>query len=142
MTLPFEPRCLSAGHGWLCAGGVDNGQFAIVSIPGSVDGRQDEDEEREAQPVRVPQRSHHAAVDALLPLDLDPEVRRRSHRLRFVSTPDGYGNTSSPARVDAEDREPRIRTYEMGRLIVNSITLHRSPYEHIRRREGVVAVLT
>ncbi|KAF3939042.1 hypothetical protein ABW19_dt0207328 [Dactylella cylindrospora] len=36
--LPFEPRCISAKFGWICAGGVENGQIAVIRVadrPGS-----------------------------------------------------------------------------------------------------------
>ena len=31
-TLPFEPRCLAAGLGWICAGGEQNGEVAFVRL--------------------------------------------------------------------------------------------------------------
>ncbi|KAK6517146.1 hypothetical protein TWF506_007021 [Arthrobotrys conoides] len=30
--LPFEPRCISAKYGWICTGGVEHGQVAIIKI--------------------------------------------------------------------------------------------------------------
>ncbi|RVD80365.1 uncharacterized protein DFL_008262 [Arthrobotrys flagrans] len=30
--LPFEPRCISAKYGWICTGGVEHGQIAIIKI--------------------------------------------------------------------------------------------------------------
>ncbi|KAK6333863.1 hypothetical protein TWF730_004046 [Orbilia blumenaviensis] len=30
--LPFEPRCISAKYGWICTGGVEQGQIAIIKI--------------------------------------------------------------------------------------------------------------
>src|SRR5690606_30712511 len=31
-SLPFAPRSLVAGHGWLCAGGDDKGRFAAIKV--------------------------------------------------------------------------------------------------------------
>ncbi|RPB07460.1 hypothetical protein P167DRAFT_579222 [Morchella conica CCBAS932] len=31
-SLPFGPRCIGARYGWVCAGGVDNGQFASIRV--------------------------------------------------------------------------------------------------------------
>ncbi|KAL7270729.1 hypothetical protein RUND412_006555 [Rhizina undulata] len=31
-TLPFSPRCIGARYGWMCAGGVDNGHFAVLRV--------------------------------------------------------------------------------------------------------------
>jgi hypothetical protein len=31
-TLPFGPRCIGAKYGWVCAGGVENGQFASIRV--------------------------------------------------------------------------------------------------------------
>ncbi|PWW71722.1 hypothetical protein C7212DRAFT_348794 [Tuber magnatum] len=31
-ALPFGPRCIGAKYGWVCAGGVENGQFASIRV--------------------------------------------------------------------------------------------------------------
>ncbi|KAL1648466.1 hypothetical protein SLS58_002221 [Diplodia intermedia] len=49
-TLQFETRCTASGHGWLCCGGEEEGNFAAVKLNGGS--------------------SLAADVDALLPLDL------------------------------------------------------------------------
>ncbi|KAL9090515.1 MAG: hypothetical protein Q9165_005276 [Trypethelium subeluteriae] len=33
--LPFEARCTASGHGWLCVGGEDNGDFAAIKTGSS-----------------------------------------------------------------------------------------------------------
>lgn len=32
VTLPFQPRCLVAGLGWICAGGEQNGDSAFIRL--------------------------------------------------------------------------------------------------------------
>ncbi|KAI8938526.1 hypothetical protein NX059_004412 [Plenodomus lindquistii] len=51
-TLPFDARCTSAGHGYVCVGGAENGNFAAIKVTG--------------HPPADP-----SDVDASLPLDLD-----------------------------------------------------------------------
>ncbi|KAJ4292002.1 hypothetical protein N0V90_009901 [Kalmusia sp. IMI 367209] len=48
--LPWEARCMTAGHGYVCVGGADDGHFAAIKVKGF-----------------PPSNSTH--VDALLPLD-------------------------------------------------------------------------
>lgn len=31
-SLPFGPRCIGARYGWVCVGGVENGQFATIRV--------------------------------------------------------------------------------------------------------------
>lgn len=33
-TLPFDARCTSAGHGYVCVGGAENGNFAAIKVTG------------------------------------------------------------------------------------------------------------
>ncbi|KAI9844849.1 MAG: hypothetical protein M1837_005267 [Sclerophora amabilis] len=119
-SLPFDARCLAAGYGWIVAGGPDSGQFAAVKIP-------QDNEERREQPSR-----HQLDVDALLPVNLDPEARREAHR--FLSSEERFGIGRRPS--------PEIRIQELGSLIVNSVTLHRSPPDTDDDQDGTVAILT
>lgn len=50
-TLPWEARCTASGHGYVCVGGADDGNFAAIKVAGF--------------PPADP-----SDVDALLPLDL------------------------------------------------------------------------
>ncbi|KAI9799465.1 MAG: hypothetical protein M1833_003987 [Piccolia ochrophora] len=121
-SVPFEIRCLAADHGWLCVGGSSNGQFAAVRIGREARGAGDRSSGR-----------HHADVDALLPLDLDPEVRRQTHR--FLSDPDENLGRSQTRRAE-------VWFKEFGGDITNSVTIHRSPDAKEALSDGVVAVLT
>ena len=111
-TLPWDARCLYAAHGWLCVGGQDHGQFATVKL--GDDGNGDE-------VFRT-----YSEVDAMLPLSLDPELRRQTHR----------------SLVTREQRRPAAHTHELGQMIVNSVTIHRSADGDIGADDGTVAVLT
>jgi hypothetical protein len=120
--LPFPPRCLAADHGWICAGGEDDGQFAAVRLG-------DED-------ALEPRNAHRATeVDALLPLDLDPVVRHGVDRI-FIR-PGGHDDRQSPPR-----RIPVVRIEELGGSIVNSVTISAASPESIASDEGPVAILT
>ncbi|KAI9824059.1 MAG: hypothetical protein M1832_002127 [Thelocarpon impressellum] len=120
-TLPWETRCLAAGHGWLCVGGADNGQFATIKIGSDSSGDGDQ----------APR--SHADVDALLPIDLDPELRRQTHR--FFTAPSERHGGSDRRRLQAT-------THELGQMIVNSVTLHHSATDDVGGNDGTVAVLT
>ncbi|KAI2732868.1 hypothetical protein DTO012A8_10140 [Penicillium roqueforti] len=58
-VLPFEPRCLVAGYGWIVVGGPENGECAFIRIGDR--GMQVHGDT-----------PFHADVDSALPLDLDP----------------------------------------------------------------------
>jgi len=95
-VLRFEPRCIGANYGWICAGGVENGQFAAIRVSDdenptlrTADGQVHEETEFENVPVYP---------------------RGRSENL------DGL-NTHMTAKY--------VRTTELGGTIVNSITLHK-----------------
>ncbi|KZF25446.1 hypothetical protein L228DRAFT_244287 [Xylona heveae TC161] len=119
-VLPFEPRCLVAGYGWVCVGGGDNGQFAAVKLD-----RATETEDAAAR--------RHADVDALLPADLDPESRRQTHEL--------LEETMAIAR-ELPRRKPEVRIEEHGGLIVNSVTLHQWKSNEEFGAEETVAIIT
>ncbi|KAI9821270.1 MAG: hypothetical protein M1827_004006 [Pycnora praestabilis] len=120
--LPFRIQCLVAGYGWVCAGGADNGQFAAIKI--------DDDNTPSDRRDSI---QRHADVDALLPLDLDPESRRQTHQ--YLSG--GATSSESTRRV-----RPELRIQEHGGVVVNSVTLHR--WRHNKRNLDLetVAVIT
>ncbi|KAL8838231.1 MAG: hypothetical protein Q9170_002221 [Blastenia crenularia] len=120
-SLPWAPQCLDARYGWICVGGPNNGRCAFICTD-----------------VREPvsrQRSffrHEAEVDALLPLDLDPESRVLAHsyfqRLR----------TRSPS----SRRRPEVQIHELGGSITNSATIHRLPSDQKGHRDEIVCTMT
>ncbi len=106
-SLPFEPRCLAAGYGWICLGGPQSGNCAFIRI-----GEQNEDAEIGTSS------SGPAEVDALLPLDLDPTPRRNFER-PLAQPPQ---RPSQPPR-----QKPDVSIHELGGEIVNSVTIFRMP---------------
>lgn len=51
VTLPFSPRCLAAGLGWICAGGEHNGDAAFIRL------RKDESDTRFKANEETPRRT-------------------------------------------------------------------------------------
>ncbi|KAF2403423.1 hypothetical protein EJ06DRAFT_579467 [Trichodelitschia bisporula] len=93
--LPFSIRCTASGHGWICAGGGEYGQFAVIRLDGS------------ATPA--------GEVDAPLPVEF--------HR-----------STQSV---------PRVRVVQLGKEIVNSISIHKIHGDSDAGiKDDVLAVLT
>ncbi|KAI9729734.1 MAG: hypothetical protein M1834_006685 [Cirrosporium novae-zelandiae] len=120
VSLPFEPRCLVAGFGWVGVGGTDNGLCAFVDISSGSTGNDQAS-------------SSAAEVDALLPIDLDPETRRQT--LSILS------ERRSP--LPSNRREPKIQIQEHGGHIVNSVTIHHFPGNNEKGLDDeTVAVLT
>ncbi|KAE8380677.1 WD40-repeat-containing domain protein [Aspergillus bertholletiae] len=58
-VIPFEPKCLAAGHGWIAVGGSENGECAFVKI--SDRGIRVQEDISASQP---------SDVDSALPIDL------------------------------------------------------------------------
>lgn len=115
-SLPWKPQCLDARYGWICVGGPANGGCAFVSLDGK----------------EVIGGSHEAEVDALLPLDLDPESRMLAHnyfqRLR-ASSP------SSRSR-------PEVQIHDLGGSITNSVAIHRLQTGRKDQDNEIVCVMT
>ncbi len=101
-SLPWEPKCLDAGYGWICVGG-NEGQCAFIRITISQDDRSRSELRRRA-----------ADVDEQIPLDLDPTIR--SHIARELQ-----GSRS----VSSNDDKYDLRFHTLGKDIVNSVTIHR-----------------
>ena len=113
---------MDAGYGWVCVGGGNKGRCAFIRLnevgPGP-------DNDRASH--------HHVEVDALLPLDLDPESRVLAHSFldRTQRPP------SSPGR-----RKPEIQFQQLGDLIINSVSVHCFRSDRKGLGDEVVAVAT
>lgn len=124
-SLPWKPQCLDARYGWICVGGPANGHCAFICIGG-----------KESSSGRGNAFRHEAEVDALLPLDLDPDSRMLAHsyfqRLR---------STSSPSRS-----KPEVQIHELGpntmNSIMNSVSIHRLQSGQSGQYEEIVCVMT
>ncbi|KAI4287001.1 MAG: hypothetical protein L6R35_003747 [Caloplaca aegaea] len=119
-SLPWKPQCLDARHGWICVGGPDHGRCAFICRGG-----------RGATDPRGRSFQHEADVDALLPLDLDPDSRLLAHsyfqRLR----------ASPPPRRS----KPEVQIHELGGSIMNSVTIHRLPSTQKGIDDEIVCVM-
>lgn len=108
-VIPFEPRCLAAGHGWIAVGGPENGECAFLKL-----------NERDLQahegypPTHVP-----TDVDSALPVGFEPS----SQLLTPESSADGPSSTRQPTRR----LWPEFERHKFGGSIVNSVTIHRFP---------------
>lgn len=102
-------------------GGQSNGRCAFVSING-----------KESIGGRGSFSRHEAEVDALLPLDLDPESRMLAHsyfqRLR----------ASSPS----SQSKPEVQIHELGGSIMNSVVIHRLQSDQKDQDDEIVCVMT
>ena len=106
--IPFEPRCLAAGFGWIAVGGPDNGECAYLRI-------NDRDlEVRDHSTLRNP-----ADVDAALPLDLDLPSR--------LSSPSLENDDPTSSRYSPRRRLAEFAVHKFGGSIVNSVTIHQFP---------------
>lgn len=57
-SLPFGPRCIGARYGWVCAGGVENGQFATIRV---------------GEPEKQWDRRQRGSGDEVMGLEMEPE---------------------------------------------------------------------
>lgn len=57
-SLPFGPRCIGARYGWVCAGGVENGQFATIRV---------------GEPEKQWDRRQRGSGDEVMGLGMEPE---------------------------------------------------------------------
>lgn len=119
-TLQWIPQCLDAAHGWVCLGGPEKGLCAFI-YPGE-----------DAISSSSLAAQSPAEVDALLPLDLDPDSRMLDHQ--------SYLGHRRPAH--AGRRKPEVHYHELGGSIVNSVTIHQLRSEEPGLRDELVAILT
>ncbi|KAL8997580.1 MAG: hypothetical protein Q9169_003198 [Polycauliona sp. 2 TL-2023] len=125
IQLPWKVQCLDARHGWICVGGPDKGRCAFICIS-----------RQEPRSGRESFSAHEAEVDALLPLDLDPDSRTLTQsyfrRLR----------ASSPASRS----KPEVQIHELAastpNSITNSVAIHRLPTDQKSQSNEVVCVIT
>lgn len=103
VSLPWIPQCLDAAHGWVCVGGPEGGTCAFIFVG------------VEATHSATQATRSHSEVDALLPLDLDPDSRMLDHH--------SYIGGRRPIR--ASRRKPEVHYNQMGTSIVNSVTIYR-----------------
>ncbi|KAI9794923.1 MAG: hypothetical protein M1835_006297 [Candelina submexicana] len=119
-TLPWRPLCLVVSYGWVCAGG-HKGLLAAVKLS----------DHGSSSQGRITFRRRED-VDALLSLDLNPELRRQAHQF----LPEG-------GAVDCQsaNRKPEVQMYEVAHEVVNSITLHKWCKEAGDGHDDTVAVI-
>ncbi|MCJ1250335.1 hypothetical protein MMC30_007561 [Trapelia coarctata] len=120
-TLSLTPQCLGAGFGWICVGGKEKGRCAFVKLGNAP----------LSSAASQPAATHSAEVDALLPLDLDPESR-----LLALSYLGDHGERSYHPRPAA-----KVEYHELGGLIVNSITVHKIRCDNEGEQDEIVAVI-
>ncbi|KAH7070910.1 WD40-repeat-containing domain protein [Paraphoma chrysanthemicola] len=113
-TLPWEARCTASGHGFVCVGGADDGNFAAIQVAGF--------------PPADP-----SQVDASLPLDLQHRVPRppllgAAHRIRLEKIGEDIVNSISihkfPAEGDTQDDVVAVLTNNDKTVRLYSLTQH------------------
>ncbi|KAJ5968776.1 hypothetical protein N7501_005024 [Penicillium viridicatum] len=102
-VIPFEPRCLVAGYGWIVVGGPENGECAFIHIG---DGGMQVHGDTPFQ----------TDVDSALPLDLDPQSSMTSG---------DFNGGSASTRYRSSRSSPEVELHRFGGSIVNSVTIHR-----------------
>lgn len=100
--IPFEPRCLVAGHGWIVVGGPENGECAFIRIGD--------------RGMQVHGDAPFQDVDSALPLDLDPPLSMTSG---------DFNSESASTRYRSIRSSPEVELHRFGGSIVNSVTIHR-----------------
>jgi hypothetical protein len=119
ITIPFTPRCLTAGLGWVCLGGESNGDCAFVRL------NENDDEDG-------------LHVDARLPISL-PETNRETGQ-------DNAEIARPIPQVVAPEAEfnfqPDLLVQELGGDIVNSITIHDLSNAGLSERNEPIALLS
>jgi WD40 repeat protein len=111
-TLPWEARCTASGHGYVCVGGADEGNFAAIKLQGF--------------PPTDP-----SDVDALLPLDFQPRLPRppalgSAHRIRFEKIGEDIVNSISihkfPTKGEGRDEVVAVLTNNDKTVRIYSLT--------------------
>lgn len=102
-------------------GGPENGLCAFLHVG----------DDMTSSSATVPDRSRNE-VDALLPLDLDPESRLLDQQ--------SYFNHVRPTRTSR--RKPEVHYHNLGTSIVNSVTIYRLASGQPGCRDETAAILT
>lgn len=107
-VIPFEPRCLAAGYGWIGVGGPEIGECAIIRLADN------------SMSVSSDAPSFQPSdIDSALPLDLEPPSR---------VSPGTSNGSSLLARRPLQPQLPAVvEIHNFGSQIVNSVTIHRFP---------------
>ncbi|KAH1744395.1 hypothetical protein KXV74_006140 [Aspergillus fumigatus] len=105
-VIPFEPKCLTAGYGWIGVGGSDNGECAFVRIA---------DRTARGDTSVLPS----SDVDSALPINLEPPTR--------LSPPWPSRGEPESTRQALIPLMPEVQLHKFGGSIVNSVTVHRLP---------------
>ena len=128
-SLPWKPQCLDAACGWIGVGGSDSGRCAFVNT-----------NQESSSGSRDRAFQHHADVDALLPLELDPESRLLAHN--FLQQRSQTFASAALATSAASRGKVEVQIHEVGGSIVNSVTIHRLCSDREEFEDEIVAVLT
>ncbi|RAL03418.1 uncharacterized protein BO80DRAFT_442552 [Aspergillus ibericus CBS 121593] len=123
-VIPFEPKCLAAGYGWIGVGGAENGECAFVRLSSDRSARV-----RADTPAFQP-----SDVDSALPIELEPPAR--------ISPPWLPGDEPGPARHGGRRQAPEVQLHKFGGSIVNSVTFHRLPGDGKELADEDVAILS
>ncbi|KAH7382446.1 WD40-repeat-containing domain protein [Phaeosphaeria sp. MPI-PUGE-AT-0046c] len=111
-TLPWEARCTASGHGYVCVGGADEGNFAAIKVCGF--------------PPADP--SH---IDSSLPLEFRhrlprPPLLDAAHRIRFEKIGEDIVNSISihkfPADSDGREEVVAVLTNNDKTVRIYSLT--------------------
>ncbi|KAL4784405.1 hypothetical protein BJX76DRAFT_347872 [Aspergillus varians] len=121
-VIPFEPKCLAAGYGWIGIGGTNNGECAFVKIS-----------DRNVRVSRDTPATRSADVDSALPIDLEASQRDSPREWPGVEQLNS-GSSVSPL--------PEVQLHKFGGSIVNSVTIHRLPGDERGFMDEHVAVLS
>ncbi|KAF9886666.1 hypothetical protein FE257_011180 [Aspergillus nanangensis] len=122
-VIPFEPKCLTAGYGWIGVGGSDNGECAFIKIAD--------------QAVRVRENTpslQPAAVDSALPINVEG--------LRRVNQSWLSSDESDSAREGTGRQLRDVQLHKFGGKIVNAVTIHRLPGDNKGLADEDVMVLS
>ncbi|KAI9372101.1 hypothetical protein BJX61DRAFT_534250 [Aspergillus egyptiacus] len=121
-VIPFEPKCLAAGYGWIGIGGTNNGESAFVKLS-----------DRNVRVSRDAVVARPTDVDSALPIDLEASLRASSS----ASLEAEQTNSSSGG-----SQLPEVQLHKFGGSIVNSVTIHRLPGDEKGFADEDVAVLS
>ncbi|KAL5343916.1 hypothetical protein BJX70DRAFT_352105 [Aspergillus crustosus] len=121
-VIPFEPKCLAAGYGWISIGGTNNGECAFVKLSG-----------RNVRICRDVSTGQSADVDSALPIDLEASQRNSPRE----------ASGAEQANIDSGVGQlPEVQLHRFGGSIVNSVTIHRLPGDDKGYIDEDVAVLS